>query len=162
MRFEIREYAEADRPALVSLTEELQDYLKAIDPLHRLIRTAEYGEWYTTACLKKVSENCGKLLVAVEGGEVVGYIAGIVDCESSDMGLGYVSTRAGRITELVVTKAARESGIGAELMEALETFFKKEACHLIRVEVFAPNKVAMSFYEGRGFGLRTHEMIKLL
>ena len=56
---EIRQYVESDRAAVVALTEELQDYLKAIDPLYRLIRTDEYGEWYTTECLNKVDENHG-------------------------------------------------------------------------------------------------------
>lgn len=158
----IRDSAESDRPGLVALTNELQDYLKAIDPLQRLLRAPDYGERYAAMCLEGVQENDGTLLVAEVEGAIVGYIAGVIDRESADVGLSYVETKAGRITEFVVTEEARASGVGARLVEALEAFFREKACDLARVEVFAPNDLALRFYEGRGYHIRIHEMTRLL
>lgn len=158
----VREYVSADRVAVVALTEELQDYLKGIDPLKRLVRVPEYGEWYTARMLQEVAQQSGRIYVAAEGQTLVGYITGVIDTESPDMGKGYVPTKAGRITELVVAPSKRSSGIGQQLMAMLETFFRDAACDVIRVEVFAPNDGAKRFYERLGYGTRTHDLVKVV
>lgn len=158
----VREYVDADRAAVVVLTEALQDYLEGIDPLNRLIRVAEYGEWYTSRMLHEVARQSGRIYVAAEGATLVGYIAGVVDIESPDMGKGYVTTKAGRISELVVAPNKRSSGIGQQLMAMLEQFFREAACDVIRVEVFAPNGGAKRFYERLGYGVRTYDLVKLV
>ena len=161
-KVDIRQYTESDWGALVSLTEELQDFLVGIDPLRRLLRKPEYGERYTTHVLSDAAQNCGKVLLAILDGEVVGYIAGIIDLESLDAGMGYVPTKAGRITELVVKPAMRSGGLGAQLIAAIEMFFLDSRCNIIRVEVFAPNARAVKFYERMGYGIRSLDMVRVL
>ena len=162
MDVEIREYIDTDENDLIALTEELQDYLIDLDPLKRLIRHPDYGAWYTARCLEQVRQKSGKIFIGRIAGKTVAYIAGIIDEESPDIGMGYVQTKAGRITELVVTGSARSSGIGAQLMAKLEAFFLQSGCNIIRVEVFAPNHGAIRFYDKLGYSPRTHDFIKTL
>lgn len=158
----IRRYTEGDRAALVRLTEELQDFLIAIDPLGRLLRKPEYGEHYTDHVLSEALQNSGRVLLAVVDSEVVGYIAGKIDEESVDAGIGYIPTKAGRITELVVKPSIRSRGVGARLMDALRVYFENSSCNLIRVEVFAPNARAVKFYERMGYEIRTVDMVRVI
>jgi GNAT superfamily N-acetyltransferase len=159
---QIREYTDSDMDCLVQFTEGLQDYLIALDPLGRLIRTPDYGRFYADECLKRVERQSGKVYLAFLEDRPVGFIIGIIDEEAVDVGRGYIPTKAGRVLELFVTEEARGTGVGKKLMARLEEYFHESGCSIARVEVFTTNRDAKDFYHSLGFSLREEEHIKVL
>ena len=68
--------------------------------------------------------------------------------------LDYKCPKCGVVTELVVSKNIRGKGIGKELMQVMEKYFKSIECEYISIEVFAYNKNAIRFYESEGYHTR--------
>ncbi|MEI6118882.1 MAG: hypothetical protein WCP92_06800 [bacterium] len=80
----ITEYVE-DKEHLLSLVEELQDYLTNLDSLKRLRKTAKYGNFQIDDLYKQVSECYGKIYVAKDEDKIIGMIVGIIEpCSESD------------------------------------------------------------------------------
>ena len=62
--------------------------------------------------------------------------------------------KCGEVTELVVSKKVRSSGIGTLLINRIEKYFKSIGCEYISIEVFAYNKMGINFYEKHGYHTR--------
>ena len=157
----IRKYDEKDREKLVFFMNQLQDYLIAIDPLHRMRRGKNYGEIYTTGLLEKTTKEQGVILFAEENNQPIGVIVGVIEIQEKDNLLECIPTKTGRIQDVYVDEKYRSKGVGKLLMKKLEDYFKKKKCSILKVEVFAPNK-ASSFYPQLGFENRVVDMIKVL
>ncbi len=157
----IRKYDEKDREKLVFFMNQLQDYLIAIDPLHRMRRGKNYGEIYTTGLLEKTTKEQGVILFAEENNQPIGVIVGVIEIQEKGNLLECIPTKTGRIQDLYVDEKYRSKGVGKLLMTKLEDYFQKKKCTIIKVEVFAPNK-ASSFYSQLGFENRVVDMIKVL
>lgn len=111
--------------------------------------------------LKEVDENNGKTYIAVdENNKAIGLIMGIIRKYEEFDYLDYKCPKASIITELIVSKNARKSGIGKELMLVMEKYFKSLYCEYIYVDVFAYNKNAYEFYKKDGFHSRMFNMLK--
>jgi len=158
----IREYEEKDKEKLVSFMDQLQDYLIAIDPLHRMRRGKNYGEVYTTSLLSKIRSEQGIIFFAEENKVLLGVIVGLIEEQEKENLLECVPTRAGRIQELFVDQQHRSNGVGKLLIKNMEDFFKKNKCTIIKVEVFAPNAKAQQFYDHYDFQDRVVDMIKVI
>src|SRR5260221_3619250 len=158
----IREYKDSDRSGLLKLVEQLQDYLVEVDDLKRLRRLPECGETFTQKCLDEVREKNGKLYVVEEKGELVEFIAGIVEEISKEGLMTCIPAKFGWITELYVQPKYQHQGVGKQLMEKLEAYFKQKGCDTIKTSVFTPNKNAYQFYQDLGFLDREIELIKKL
>lgn len=61
--------------------------------------------------------------------------------------LDYKFPKRGIITELIVISKIRSNGIGKELMDKVENYFRDNNCEYVLVEVFAYNENAINFYE---------------
>ena len=158
----IRQYREKDRGTLVSFMDKLQDYLILIDPLHRLRRGKNYGEIYTGRLLSKIAKEQGIIFFAEENKLPIGVIVGVFEIQEKDNLLECIPTKTGRIQDLFVDEHYRSRGVGKLLMGALEDYFKKKKCTIIKVEVFAPNSKAHQFYGHYGFEDRVVDMIKVI
>jgi len=161
MDFVIREYRDTDRPAFIRLMEELQDHLIEIDTLKKLRRLPEFGEEYAEQTIRTVTANKGKILIAEQNGDVIGCVIGIIEKQES-LPSEFVPTVQGRIVELVVSSHVRGKGIGAGLMNAIETYLKDAGCELLRVGAMAVNTGARNFYEKHGYEDRMIDLIKKL
>lgn len=64
--------------------------------------------------------------------------------------LDYKCPKCGEVTELVVSKKVRSSGIGTLLMNKIEEYFKSIGCEYISIEVFAYNKWELTFTKNMG------------
>ena len=157
----IRKYDTKDREKLVFFMNQLQDYLIAIDPLHRMRRGKNYGEIYTTRLLEKTTKEQGVILFAEEKNQPIGVIVGVIEHQKKDNLLECIPTKTGRIEDLYVDEKYRSQGIGRLLMARVESYFQKKKCTIIKVEVFAPNKASL-FYSQLGFENRVVDMIKVL
>lgn len=74
--------------------------------------------------------------------------------------LDYKCPRRGEITELIVSKKIRSKGVGKELMDKMEEYFKSLGCEYVIVDVFAYNHNAENFYNKKGYHARMKTLIK--
>jgi GNAT superfamily N-acetyltransferase len=104
----------------------------------------------------------GTILLATIEKEATGYIAGIVAAQSEDDLVECLPTKDGHILDLFVSSEHREKGIGALLLQEMETYFRKHGCGAVWVDCFTPNAFAHQFYELQGYGDRVISMLKKL
>jgi len=162
MPLTLRPYRPTDFKDFSQCMVQLQEFLVGIDPLKRLRKGPRFGVKYAQTVLEKVKKNEGAIFLAYEEGKVVGCVAGIVEKQSVQSALMCVSTRGGRVLELVVSKEYRGSGVGKRLMQKMEGYLRKKKCDVILIEVFAPNQNAHDFYQALGYEDRTLDVMKVL
>lgn len=158
----IRPSKSTDANTLEKLAIEFQNYLIPLDPLKRLRLTPDYGKKYLQMCYKEIRQKLGIFYVAESGGEIVGYIVGVIVKQSSDELMGHKPANFGRITELFISEKYRNKGVGQKLMQKAEDYFSKHKCYYVMVEVFVPNTNAHQFYHRAGFNDRNTDLIKKL
>lgn len=151
---------QGNKTIIISLIEELQDYLIKIDPLKRLIRSPKYGEVYVDDLLEKIKNQDGVIYIAEIDNIPVGMIAGVFEKQTDIDKLECIPSKPARILELIVSEKYRSQGIGLLLMNKIEEYFKKEGVDIIRVEVFEPNKNTHNFYSKSGYEDRAIDMVK--
>ena len=64
------------------------------------------------------------------------------------------------VNELIVTNKIRSKGIGQELINKMEEYFKSVGCEYVIVDVFAYNEIGINFYDKKGYHSRMETMIK--
>lgn len=156
----IVEYEDKYIEQVKDLLVELEEYIVSIDKDNLDIVGKDYREKYAYNMLEDVSKNNGKVYLFVENEKVLGLIAGIIRKYDEADYLDYKCPKAGRITELVVSKEARAKGIGNTLMKKAEEYFKEKECEYVYLEVFAYNEGAVKFYEKNNYHARMHDLIK--
>ncbi|MDD4984063.1 MAG: GNAT family N-acetyltransferase [Candidatus ainarchaeum sp.] len=160
MEIIFKEYKETDFKDLALCMERLQDYVVVIDPLKRLHRLKNKGEFYTNNLIKKINKGNGRIILAYDKKKIIGCIAGIIEKHTKDDLLECIPSKIGRILELFVSGDYRGHDIGKKLMTKMEDYFKEKKCDTLRVEVFVPNQGAHSFYKKLGYHDRMVDMIK--
>lgn len=165
MEYPIRKYQQQDFDELVEMTQEFQLFLAKTDKLGLVteLDTAKAKE-YLEVTLKDVNEREGVLLVAESGtGELVGFIAGIIDRSPSDyFRLGYKPEVQAWIGELFVKELARKTGLGKQLMYEIEEYFKNSGATASWLKVARDNDSARAFYNSLGYSERELELRKSL
>lgn len=160
MTISLRRYQDSDFETLVSFMEKLQDYSISCDPFGLLRRLPGYGTGYSNALLERIEKENGRILLAQLDNTPVGVIAGVIREQTQGETLAYEYVKRGRILELFVEETARSHGVGAALMEGIESYFREQQCTLIRIQVFAPNTNAYEFYRNRGYQDDVADLIK--
>ncbi len=151
-------YLEDVRDLLV----ELEEYILTIDKDHLDQLHPEYREKMAILDLEEVKNNNGKCYLAIENDIVIGLIMGCIFPFDPYDYLDYKCPKRGEITELIVSKKARKNGIGKELMDAMENYFKSVGCEYCMVDVFAYNDNAIHFYDKNDYHSRMYRKIKKL
>lgn len=64
------------------------------------------------------------------------------------------------MTELVVSKNFQSKGIGQQLLDKMESYFKEVGCKGVLIDVFAYNVHAQKFYDKNGYFNRSIEIMK--
>jgi ribosomal protein S18 acetylase RimI-like enzyme len=144
------------------LLTELEEYIVSIDKDELDHVHPEYHEKMALLDLKDVNDNNGKCYLAIENDKAVGLIMGILGTYSKYDYLDYKCPQRGVITELIVSKNARSSGVGRQLMKKMEDYFRKINCEYIIVDVFGYNDLALKFYFKQGYHARMLTTIKKL
>ena len=157
---EIIEYEDKYLEDVRDLLTELEEYLISIDKDELDTLHQDYHDMMAVKDLEEVRNYEGKCFLAVEDGKAIGLIMGTVPPYDEYDYLDYKCPRRGEITELIVTSKVRSSGIGKQLMEKMENYFKEIGCEYILVDVFAYNENAIRFYENKGYHSRMHVTIK--
>ncbi|MBO5121450.1 MAG: GNAT family N-acetyltransferase, partial [Bacilli bacterium] len=159
---EIVEYSDKYLEDVKDLLVELEEYIISIDKDELDQLHPEYRDKMAILDLEEVREWNGKCYLAIENDKAVGLIMGIIPGYEEFDYLDYKCPKRGEITELVVSKNVRSKGIGRELMEVMEDYFKENNCEYVLVDVFAYNEKAINFYEKSGYHSRMLVDIKKL
>lgn len=151
---QIIEYEDKYLEDVKDLLVELEEYIVSIDKDNLDCVHPEYREKMAVLDLEEVKNNNGKCYIAVCNNKVMGLIMGtIIKFDEYDY-LDYKCPKCGEVTELVVSKKVRSSGIGTLLINRIEKYFKSIGCEYISIEVFAYNKMGINFYEKHGYHTR--------
>ena len=110
--------------------------------------------------LEELKKNEGKCYLYIEDGKALALIMGCVRPYDKYDYLDYKCPRVGNITELIVSQKLRSKGIGQELINKMEEYFKSINCEYVLVDVFAYNENAFNFYSKKNYHSRMHTMIK--
>jgi ribosomal protein S18 acetylase RimI-like enzyme len=159
---QIIEYEEKYLEDVKDLLVELEEYILTIDKDHLDQLHPEYRDKMAIVDLEKVKNNNGKCFVAVENNKAVAVIMGIVGKYDEYDYLDYKCPKRGEITELIVSKKVRSSGLGQQLMNKMEEYFKSIGCEYVFVDVFGYNDNALKFYFKQGYHARMLTTIKKL
>lgn len=158
----IIEYEEKYLNNVRDLLTELEEYIVSIDKDNLDRVHPEYHEKMALVDLNELNNNNGICFLAIEDNQVVGLIMGIIPEYSKFDYLDYKCPKRGIITELIVTSNSRSNGIGKQLINKLEKYFKDNNCEYVLVDIFAYNKNAIKFYEKNNFHPRMYTNIKKL
>ena len=150
----IIEYEDKYLEDVKDLLVELEEYILTIDEDNLDKLDYEYRDKMALLDLKEVKNNSGKCYLAIEEEKTIGLIMGYVRSYDKYDYLDYKCPKSGEVSELVVSKSARGKGIGKELMDKMENYFKSIGCEYIFIDVFAYNKNAIEFYNKHGYHTR--------
>ena len=158
----IVEYDSKYNEQIKDLLVELQNYLIDIDDWHTQIMLPEYREKCFKMDMEKVKNQDGKIYLEVENNKVNGLIIGVVEEKDDIDKLTNYCAKTGSVIELIVKNNIRGNGIGKNLLEKLEEYFKSIDCKRINIEVFGPNKKGLNFYGKNDYVVRDYIVSKKL
>ena len=156
----IIEYEEKYLDDVRDLLVELEEYIVSIDKDNLDTIHPEYREKMAIVDLEELEKNEGKCYLYIENKKALALIMGCVTPYDKYDYLDYKCPRAGNITELIVSQKLRSKGIGQELINKMEEYFKSINCEYVLVDVFAYNENAFNFYSKKNYHSRMHTMIK--
>lgn len=145
--------------SIKDLLVELQEYIVEIDREKYNILTDEYRTKYFEKTMNEVNKYEGKIFLAIDNEKVIGVIVGLINNEEEST-YDFNVPKRGRVTELVVSKECRSNGVGNQLLDKMEKYFKEVGCKGILIDVFAYNENAQRFYYKNGYFNRNIEVMK--
>lgn len=156
---EIIDYSSKYDNDIKDLLVELQEHIVKIDEEKYNILTDDYREKYFEKTMSEVDKFEGKIFLAIEGEKAIGLIVGLINNEEENT-YDFSAPKRGRVTELIVSKKSRSKGVGKQLLNEMENYFKKVGCLGILIDVFAYNTDAQKFYYKNGYFNRNIEVMK--
>ena len=156
----IVEYEEKYLEDVRDLLVELEEYIISIDKDELDQLHPEYREKMALLDLEEVNNYNGKCYLAIEDDKAIGLIMGCVPTYDEFDYLDYKCPKRGEITELIVTSKIRSKGVGQELINKMEEYFKSIGCEYIILDVFAYNEIGINFYNKKEYHSRMETMIK--
>lgn len=129
----IIEYEDKYLEDVKDLLVELEEYIVSIDKdkLDRL--HPEYREKMAILDLEEVKNNNGKCYLAIENDKAIGLIMGCIFPYDEYDYLDYKCPKEGKITELIVSRNTRNTGVGNLLIRKMEYYFKSVECEYVLV-----------------------------
>lgn len=159
---QIVEYEDKYLEDVRNLLVELEEYIVSIDKDCLDCVHPEYREKMVKIDLDEVKNNNGKCYLAIENDKAIGLIMGCIFPYDEYDYLDYKCPKRGKITELIVTNKIRSKGIGQELINKIEEYFKSGGCEYVIVDVFAYNDIGKNFYNKKKYHTRMETMLKKL
>ena len=141
----IREHKPEDREAIEKCIAEFNKEERVYTP-HFLV-DYDVSKPYFDYLNKKISEGNGKIFVAVEEGNIVGYVAVKMEVEDSPRN---VIKKYGYISNVMILKEHRGKGFGEALVKKAEEFTKESGANNISLDVQVGNS-AINLYHKLGY-----------
>lgn len=142
-RFDQSKDLEAIRECLI----ELQDFERQMDS--RMPPGREIAVAYVTQMLQRCGEHDGQIFVGEVDGQIAGYVTVLTKVRSEEMEDGFLEY--GLISDLVVRRTQRRSGIGKSLLESAQLHARDNDVKWLRIGVLSGNTVARELYAAMGF-----------
>lgn len=161
----IREMNINDRNYIDEMQFELQKYFSEIDKTNESLPYKDVNDahQYMQQMINDVKSMNGKIFVAEEMNQIIGYIQGVIiehkKGEDKIHDLSHNPSKEGWTGLLFVKPEYRGGGIGQKLLDEMRGYFKSKNCTSIRLLVLSDNKHAISVYEKNGFMRHDLEMI---
>lgn len=161
----IREFRDSDRGDLDKMQFELQKYFSEIDQTRESLpyKNIDAAHQYIQKMLDDVTNMNGKVFVAEESEEIVGFVQGVIiehkKGEDEIRDLSHNLSREGWIGLFYVQPEHRRKGIGQKLLDEMKKYFKSQNCTDIRLLVLLNNTHAIEVYKKNGFVGHNLEMI---
>lgn len=127
---------------------ELQDHEHELD--RHAPRGADIADEYLAWMFARCEAYRGRVLMALAGEEVVGFMSLLLEMPRSDPDDAAPSHAL--MSDLMVRQTWRGRGIGARLLKEAEGLAHAAGCSELRVTVFAENHGARRFYARAGYG----------
>lgn len=161
MEITYRDYKKEDKEQLSKLLNDFCEYYIEIDNLGICVNEEGllpfYFDYVTKTVLKK---NKGKIVVAMDGDKMAGYVSMYTKYNEGKELLYNRKNKSGFITDLYLLKEYRGQKVGSKLLDIAEKYLKEQDCEFIRFEVLGTNKIALDFYDKKGYKPRLVNMIK--
>jgi ribosomal protein S18 acetylase RimI-like enzyme len=143
----VRPATPPDLPAIGRLGAELVRTHHALDRARFMAPSAKTAEGYTSFMGSQLTRSDVVVLVAEEGGEVVGY------CYAGIEGRDYMSLRgpAGVLHDLVVDPACRGRGVGGLLLDSMLRELAARGAPQVVLHTASPNHAARRLFARAGF-----------
>lgn len=142
----IRPAVEADADMIGVLWEKLVEHHHQLD--RDLPQAAQDGgEIYSQHIRGQIHNPYSQTLVAEADGRVIGYVLGIIVHETPDM---FQHDPSGFLADIFVEAAYRSCGVGRQLVDALQDWFKSRGVSYMEWYVAAQNIAAKSFWLAMG------------
>jgi ribosomal protein S18 acetylase RimI-like enzyme len=141
---QIRFYRPSDLEALRALTEEAFEGVSIDHNIEAVFGTIAGRDWRWRKARHiddDVAANAGGAFVAEEDGEIIGYITTRVDPEAG----------IGQIPNLAVAAAARNCGLGRQLIERALDYFRALGLTHAKIETLDQNAIGQHLYPACGF-----------
>ena len=159
---EIIEFEEKYLEDIKDLLVELEEYILTIDKDNLDQLHPDYRDKMAILDLDEIKNNNGKCFLAIDNNKAVGLIMGIVGTYDEYDYLDYKCPKRGEVTEFIISQKVRSSGLGKQLMNKMEEYFRNIGCEYVMIDVFAYNELAVNFYEKQGYHTRGLVDIKKL
>ena len=128
---------DSSEPELVPVVTDMQD--SDLDDIAALEKRCFGDPWSREALAESLADPCARMLVAVYGGAVCGYVCLILTDEN------------GYIPRVGVLPAYRRRGVATALMDTAESAARVFGCTSLTLEVRESNSAAIALYESLGF-----------
>lgn len=146
IRARIRPARPADAPEIARLWREMMNFHMSVDPRFTVVPNSEgMCERYARSVMDRSDY---RIFIADVDGKVVGYTMGII-LANPEM---FTLAEYGFLAEMCVDEELRHSGIGHDLWEALESWFRSVGIKVVQLNVSVNNPKAMNFWTQIGFG----------
>ena len=145
VRIEIRDARIGDLGAVVDLWDLLIDHHRNMSAYFAPARDSR--EKWSMYLAKKFSEKSTKLLVADEGGEIVGFML----CLLTPNKPIFKDKSVGVISDVYVSESRRNRGVTKEMLKVALRWFKKNKMRSVELSVAAANIEARSVWGQLGF-----------
>ncbi len=142
----IRAAAADDVEQIGTLWEQLVDYHVLLD--ERLPdAVSNGGRRYARRLYDKVSDEYSRILVAVDGEKVVGFVIGMIVDLMPDL---FQQDVSGFLADIFVLPAYRQRGVGRRLVSELVSWFRQHGVQHYEWHVAANNTDAIAFWREIG------------
>lgn len=150
MHYTLRDAVSLDRPRLVRLMAELQDFERSLHPNRSDGWAIASGH---LAYLEQLAQQQqGRILVAENLEGLLGFVVCFVETvEPGDLHVVEGDRRFGYVSDLYVVPEVRGKGIGSALLYAAENHFKAIGLSKLRLMVLHRNESARQMYERAGY-----------
>jgi ribosomal protein S18 acetylase RimI-like enzyme len=154
----IRRATQADTPALGRLGALLVRTHNEFDPKRFIAATPQTERGYGSFLGSQVGEDNVVVLVAEQGGEVIGYTYAGIE------GMDYMALRgpAGALYDIVVDPSRRGQGVGRRLLEATLAELRARGAPRVVLSTAEQNDTAQHLFERAGFRRTMIEMTREL